>query len=191
MIINKFLISGYITNPTLSKEEYRLKRKILEDFFGLNTKIFHEGIKGGQEIGPSGILFSGVTTEDPNLILKTIYNKETPGNIKGLDFDLTISKKKENIEVKLMNLDYFVNSYFGLKVDFNFNFEQIQKFNQKFIFEEPNCGYRYNHEEEYIIYDYLTNTEEFNLKYQKAKENLLKNWLKIDEKGTIIIENLE
>ena len=178
------IVTGYLTNPNLSEADFREK---VGDFkrLGLETKLFKEGLRRGNSIGPNGILLSGNVNLNSSDIMKIMYGSNLQNNVKGLTYDVSSSQGGEDFEVRKLDFRDF-DSYFALRVGID-DESKILAFNKDYL--EAETGFRYV-EPGYVAYEYLVNSDNFDSKFEEAKQVLLKEKFKLNDKETTIIKGL-
>ncbi len=181
------IVTGYLTNPSLSKVDLGEKIGKFERL-GLEIRLFDEGLRRGNTIGPNGILLSGNVDLSSTDIMKIMYGSEMPKNIKGLTYDVSSSEGGEDFDVRRLIFGNF-DSYFVLRVNIEENKSRVLDFNKDYLEKQEDIGFRYV-EPGYVAYEYLVNGDDFNLRFKQAKQVLLKERLKLNKKETTIIHNL-
>lgn len=181
------IVTGYLTNPALYKEDFKLK---VEDFekLDLEIRLFDEGLRRGNKIGPNGILLSGEVDLNSSDIITVMYGNKIPENLRGLTYDVSSSEGDEDFEVRRLKFGNF-DSYFALRVNIEGGEQdRVLNFNKDYLIENE-IGFRFV-EPGYVVYEYLVNGIDFNSRFEESKRELLRERLRLNEREITIIQNL-
>lgn len=180
------IVTGYLTNPNLSEADFREKADEFKRL-GLETRLFKEGLRRRNFIGPNGILLSGNVNLNSSDIMKIMYGSNLQNNVKGLTYDVSSSQGGEDFEVRKLDFRDF-DTYFALRVAIG-DESRILAFNKDYLEVETENVFRYV-EPGYVAYEYLVNSDNFDSKFEEAKKILLQEKFKLNDKETTIIKGL-